>query len=105
MHSNMLLRSWASCIMLSVLSMPYALGAEDEAADRNTGRGPVTPNEPDTGASPIRCKNIQMTGTHFRKRVCHTRSEWESMRLVALEEMKQRGSEAEGSSRNRRYGF
>jgi hypothetical protein len=105
MHSNMQLRSWTCCILLSVLAMPYVLGAEDDVADSQTVRAPVTPIVGDTGPNSIRCKKIQMTGTHFRKRVCHTRGEWEAMRVAALETMKQRGSEAEGDARNRRYGY
>jgi len=85
--------------------MSYALGAEDEVADSNTVRDPVTPTVRDTGPNSIRCKSIQMTGTHFRKRVCYTRGQWAAMRVDALEAMKQRGSEAADSQRNRRYGF
>ena len=105
MHSNILSRSWTCCILLSVLSMSYALGAEDEVADSNTVKDPVTANARDTGPNSIRCKRIQMTGTHFRRRVCHTHSQWAAMRMDALEAMKQRGTQADGSQRNRRYGF
>ncbi len=105
MHSNMQLRSWACGILLSVLAMPYALGAEDEVADSHTVRDPVTHIVRDTGRNSVRCKKIQMTGTHFRKRVCHTQGEWEAMRLVAVEAMKRRGNEAAGAARNRRYGY
>ena len=105
MHSNMQLRSWACGILLSVLSMPYALGAEDEGSDSHTAKDPVTPIVRDSDPNSVRCKRIQMTGTHFRKRVCHTQGEWEAIRLVAVEAMKQRGSEADGAERNRRYGF
>ena len=59
-------------------------GAQESATSQQTG---VLKRDKDAKI----CKQIRKTGTHFTRRVCHTKADWDEMHRRAQEEMRKIG--------------
>jgi hypothetical protein len=89
-------------IVTGLLLTPYiAHAAEPQTGKKDIDSHIIGRNA--AAANKVRCKKIQMTGTHFPKRVCKKQSEWDAMRQRALELVKNRDRTVQEQNRNQRY--
>lgn len=88
-------RPYVLCIMcvLLIAFIPDAQAADAQSANAATTKELWTKN-PNMQV----CKRVHVTGTHFRKRICHTRAQWKAFEEEAQEALRILDSHARNSS-------
>ena len=98
----MVFRGWLICLCVGYLIAPQLLTAA-ESAERRRVDATATAMEKSADPERVRCKRIQVTGSHFPARICRTRREWDANREAALDMMEKRNLETQAHNRNQRY--
>ncbi len=95
-------RRWLPGLFVGCLLVPQVLIAADGVERR---RADATAAAMDKSADPerVRCRRMQVTGSHFPKRICRTRREWDAMRAAASDMMEKTNLETQAHNRNQRY--
>jgi hypothetical protein len=98
----MVFRGWLLSLLVFCLLAPQVVTAADGAERR---RDDATAAAMDKSADPerVRCKRMQVTGSHFPKRICRTRRQWDAMREAASNMMEKTNLETQAHNQNQRY--